>query len=164
MEQDPLKNVATEHIFHFNDGKKAHNLKDLYDAIKAMSNDAFLSHVTKENNDFANWAEYVYNDQTMADDLKKVTSQKQTLEVIGAAIGRYILEDNKPEAKQPFESPASVSGPSQTITNPDGSITPTISTHAPHKFILKEFLYGTIFGASVVAILFLILRSIGVVI
>ncbi len=166
MIDNPYDKVPTEHIFHFVDGKKAHNLKDLYEAIKKMDASKFSHHVDSENNDFANWVEFVYKNSEVAKDLRQVTDKKKILEIIGAQIGKYqaqtIVEEKPADKKQLHEEPAKVDGPSQVIKSHDGEHVHTISTEAAHKFVLREFLYGAALGLIVGFILAAILARSGV--
>ena len=68
---DPFKDVPVEHIFHFSDGKKAHNLHALREAIASMDESTYASHVDEQNNDFANWVEFVYKSKPLADESRR---------------------------------------------------------------------------------------------
>lgn len=145
---DPTENVAPEHVFHFKDGKKAHNLHDLKDAIRNMDDDTFSHHVDEDNNDFANWVEFVYKNEALAKDLDKVSTRKAMAEVLEAELGAYGGDE---PADEPVEDPNELfsgkpSQPPQTIDTHDGKQVHTISTQAPHKFIVKEFVWGFIVG------------------
>ena len=185
---DPAADVAPEHVFHFKDGRKAHNLKDLRDAVEGMADDVFLHHVDDTNNDFANWVEFVYKNPTLADDLREVSGQAATVEVLDAELGRYggstpddepvpeaseaqpeqpaepddaPKEPSKPERKQLHEDPIKLSDPPQTIETHDGKMVHSISTEAPHKFIIKEFFWGMLTGLLIGIILFASLMYFG---
>ncbi|MBW2983213.1 hypothetical protein KY327_02825 [Candidatus Woesearchaeota archaeon] len=145
---DTTDNVAPEHVFHFKDGKKAHNLHDLKDVIRKMDDDTFNHHVDEDNNDFANWVEFVYKNESLAKDLQKVSDKKRMAEVIESELGEYGGE--KP-ADEPVEDPNELfsgkpSKPPQTLDTHDGKQVHTISTQATHKFIVKEFFWGFIVG------------------
>ena len=152
---DPNENVAPEHVFHFKDGKKAHNLKDLRDAIARMDDATFDHHVEDDNNDFANWVEFVYKNDALAKDLKKVSGRKAMLEVLDAELGEY---GGKEPEDEPVEDPNEAfsgkpSEPPQTMETHDGQQVQTVSTQAPHKFIVKEFFWGFLVGLLVGIIL-----------
>lgn len=160
---DPFKDVPVEHIFHFSDGKKAHNLHSLRDAIAGMDESTFASHVDEQNNDFANWVEFVYKSKPLGDDLRLVSSAQATVEVLDAELGAYggskdyvdnevpdldlptpSQKENK-EPKGPFEG-GDHSQPPQVINTIDGKQTPSVSTHAVHHFIVKEWAWGFVLG------------------
>jgi hypothetical protein len=188
MTINPETNVAPEHVFHFSDGKKAHNLKDLKKAMASMSSETFAHHVDNVNNDFANWVEFVYKNPELANSLRSSTSQQDMAKVLDLAIGKFIdtlVEDafgdsssssipsaqsmsmstpqttpvsppvDKKEsaeeksdaaAKQPFAEQVKLSSPPQTMLDTDGKLVHSISTEAPHLFIIKEFFLGVAFG------------------
>jgi hypothetical protein len=158
---DPYQVVPVEHIFHFRDGKKAHNIAALRDAIAVMGADEYAHHVDDANNDFANWVEFVYKNKPLADDLRLVSSPKAAVEVLDAELGDFGGEkaadrevedlevpkpsgDQKP-SKQLFEAPE-ISKPPQIIKTATGEHVPSISTHAVHHFIIKEWAWGFILG------------------
>ncbi|MBN1274809.1 hypothetical protein JXA12_00745 [Candidatus Woesearchaeota archaeon] len=155
---DPTTNVAPEHVFHFHDGKKAHNLQDLRDAIASANEESFAHHVDDENNDFANWAEFVYKNPELAEDLREAADRKRILEVLDAELGRYggdeapddpVPEPEEPDhrkpAKQLHEDPFNPTHPPQSIEH-DGEVLHTVSTEAVHHFITKEFVWGLVAG------------------
>ena len=148
MTDNPYENVPEEHIFHFRDGDQAHNLEDLRNVINDMSDDEFTHHVDPVNNDFANWVEFVYKKPEVAGDMRKVTTQKQTIEVLDAEIGKYssndMLAPEKP--KQRHEDPITPTPPPQTIVTHDGEVEQHVSTVATHRFLVKEFFGGLILG------------------
>lgn len=176
---DPEKNVSPEHVFHFKNGKKAHNLKDLRDAIKNMGDDMFMHHVNDTNNDFANWIEFVYKKADLADDLRKVTKQSRMVELLNVELGDFggevpidePMEEpqlpvtppaTKELPKQLHEDPIKLSEVPQTIETTDGKFVHSVSTEAPHKFIIKEFFWGVITGLLMGIILIASLMYFGV--
>jgi hypothetical protein len=144
---DPNQSVAPEHVFHFRDGKKAHNLNDLKEVLQTQSDDEFNHHVDANNNDYANWVEYVYKDKTLADELRKMMTRTQMLEKLGENM-----------AEQLYAKPIKPTTPPQIMEKPDGTLHPTVSTEHVHKFIVKEFLWGALLGLVVGFILAWILR------
>lgn len=156
---DPIKNVNTEHVFHFEDGKKAHNLKDLRDCIDGMTQSSFSAHVDDANNDFANWVEFVYKKKAVAEDLRKVSSPKESVEILDAELGKYGLpgledvpvpDEEKPKPKTAMDR---VTKPPQSITH-NGTTLHTVSTEDTHKFIVKEFIWGLVAGLLAGILLF----------
>lgn len=179
---DNDKKVAAEHVFHFKDGKKAHNIKDLRNVIDKMQDDIFSHHVDDVNNDFANWIEFVYKKPDLADDLRKVNTQKRMVELLDVELGSYggesfadepveeeivsmpekeALEKVEPP-KQLHEDPVKLSEVPQTIDDVSGEKVHSISTKAPHTFIIKEFFYGVITGILLGIIIMGVLLRMGV--
>lgn len=57
--------------FWTNDGQILKNLEELKLAFGTMDDEVFMHHVNKEKNDFADWVEYVLEDQDCAIALRK---------------------------------------------------------------------------------------------
>lgn len=155
----PMTNVLPEHVFHFQDGKEAHNLKDLRDVMNSLSEEVLAEHLDTENNDFANWIEFVYQNKDLAKDLRKLSDIKDMIEVIDAELGRYggeKAEDNPvPQKKSIFSDPGKYSDIPQTIRVPGEDDFHTVSAEATHKFIVKELIWGFVFGLIVGVVLVL---------
>lgn len=71
-----------EKQFHFRDGSAVGSLNDLKAKIETMSYQEFYHHVNAQKNDFAAWIRHVLRDERLADDLQKVTSIVETVEII----------------------------------------------------------------------------------
>ena len=74
-EQKFLAKVPEEYVFRCHDGKVLSNMKELYEAISAMTDEISDSNWNKEKNDFSNWVRYVIGDVKLAGDLEKATSR-----------------------------------------------------------------------------------------
>ena len=159
-------NVAPEHVFHFQDGQKAHNLHALHQALETMSEETYQHHVDVDNNDFANWVEFVYRNKPLADDLRKAPSQKAMLEVLDGELGKYsgeqVADEPVDDPAWLFSKPAKLSDPPQSLVTADGKVVHSISTEAPHTFVIKEFLWGLLAGALLGFIVFASLLYLGV--
>ena len=46
-------------------------LDDLSEAINLIDPETFMMHVNEEKNDFANWVQYVFEEQELAEQLRK---------------------------------------------------------------------------------------------
>lgn len=57
--------------FWTSDGQVLQDLITLRDALKTMDSTVYVHHVTKEKNDFADWVEYVLQDDSCAEALRK---------------------------------------------------------------------------------------------
>ncbi len=71
-----------EKRFHFGDGTDASTIDALRAKIEGMSYYEFYRHVNPGKNDFANWARYVLREEQLAQDLEKVTSIVETVELL----------------------------------------------------------------------------------
>lgn len=74
--------MKPEEQFHFKDGSRIASLDELRDKIERISYDEFYHHVTGSRNDFANWIRYVLKDPQLADQLEKVDSIVETVELL----------------------------------------------------------------------------------
>jgi len=68
--------------FHFRDGNSAGSLDELRDYLEHISYQEFYHHVNTEKNDFANWILHVIKNEELANDLEKITSIVETVEII----------------------------------------------------------------------------------
>ena len=68
--------------FHFRDGSAAGSLEELRDILEHISYQEFYHHVNTEKNDFANWIRDTHSNAELADDLEKVTSIVESVEII----------------------------------------------------------------------------------
>ncbi len=120
---NPYDNVAEEHVFHFRDGKKAHNLMDLRNVIEKMPLDEFNHHVDEFNNDFANWVEFVYKNPELANDLRKVTTRREILEILDVELGKYF--DSSSDSGRDSSKDSSSSSDDFASSN-DGSLNSSV--------------------------------------
>lgn len=74
--------IPQEKQFHFHDGTAAAGIEQLMRKIETISYQEFYRHVNAEKNDFANWIRYVVKDERLADDLQKVGSIVETVEIL----------------------------------------------------------------------------------
>jgi len=139
-----MKKVEEEHIFHFKDGNKAHNIADLKEAIEVISDEDFDHHVTEENNDFANWIEFSHGNKELAEDIRKAKEKKKILEVLE-------VEVKEPE-EQPVETKPEVKEEVREIR-----------TTATHHFIVKEFFFGLVMGLILGLVIMGVLYQMGVI-
>lgn len=51
--------------------KVLHSLDDLSEAINLIDPETFHMHVNEEKNDFANWVQYVFGEEELAEQLRK---------------------------------------------------------------------------------------------
>jgi len=74
--------IPYEKQFHFHDGTAIGSLDQLKTKIETVSYQEFYRHVNAEKNDFANWIRYILKDERLADDLQKVGSIVETVEIL----------------------------------------------------------------------------------
>jgi histidinol-phosphate/aromatic aminotransferase/cobyric acid decarboxylase-like protein len=86
--QQFLAKVPEENIFWCCDGTTFRDIKELADALAAMSEDVFIRHVNSEKNDFYNWVRDVIGDEELADEL---VAAKTRAEAAGCVSARFAL-------------------------------------------------------------------------
>jgi hypothetical protein len=81
-----LSDVPAENVFWVNDGCILHNMKELADEIKNMSDDAFFYHANGEKNDFITWVRDVIKDETLVRELRKSSTKTQSAKAVANRI------------------------------------------------------------------------------
>ena len=71
-----ITDVSPEKSFWLCDGRVFKNLKELGAAMEKMTDGTWKYHVTKERNDFANWAENVFGDKKLGLEIRKAKNAK----------------------------------------------------------------------------------------
>ena len=77
-----LGEAPEEHHFVVADGKKLKNIIDLADALETMTEEVFAFHANEYKNDFSNWVKEIFNEHTLAEDLKKAKNKLESQIVI----------------------------------------------------------------------------------
>ncbi len=68
--------------FVLHDGRKLRTLYELIDELETMNDDTFKSFVHQGKNDFASWIEGVFQEKTLADELRKTPSRTDHQKII----------------------------------------------------------------------------------
>lgn len=74
--------IKREQYFYFSDGSSTKSIEELKEKIESLSYEEFYNHVNENKNDFASWVEGVFNEKSLSDKLRKVTSIVETVELI----------------------------------------------------------------------------------
>ena len=77
-----LVNTSDQLAFYCNDGRVLHNLRDLADALRMMSDDTYRYHANDAKNDFAAWVRDVFGDARLSNELLWSSSRKQAAEKV----------------------------------------------------------------------------------
>ena len=77
-----LADVPQEQVFWCSDGRILKNLRELCDALGAMSEETFAHHVNAATNDFSNWVKDVIKDDSLASDLLTAANAGAALRVV----------------------------------------------------------------------------------
>ena len=81
-----LCNVPEEYAFRFHDGRLLKNMRELEEALRAISDETFRFHANAEKNDFGNWVRDVIGDQKLAADLMNAPTRLQAADSVTARI------------------------------------------------------------------------------
>ena len=74
--------IPYEKQFHFKDGSSAADIEQLKKKVEGISYQEFYHHVNTQKNDFSSWIRHVLHEEQLADDLQKVTSIVETVEIL----------------------------------------------------------------------------------
>lgn len=84
--QRVLADVPEEYVFWVNDGHILHNLKDLGEELKNMSDDTYLYHANEEKNDFISWVRDVIGDNMLTTGLARASNRAQAARAVANRI------------------------------------------------------------------------------
>jgi len=76
------KKINDEHCFIMITGHKIKNVKELAEILENVDDEHFNHHVTEDKNDFSNWVRDIFEEHTLADQLKKAKNKEQTRIII----------------------------------------------------------------------------------
>jgi hypothetical protein len=77
-----LADVPQEYVFWCCDGQILKNLRELRDALAAMSEDTFAYHANAAKNDFRNWVGDIIKDEVLASNLLKATNTTSAVRIV----------------------------------------------------------------------------------
>ena len=77
-----LADVPEDHSFWCCDGRIFRNMRDLMVGLASMSGDTFSYHLNHEKNDFSKWVYDVIEDEKLAEDMEKSTSQRDVAKTV----------------------------------------------------------------------------------
>jgi hypothetical protein len=95
--------VPFEKQFHFRDGTSVASLEQLRQKLESISYQEFYHHVNAQKNDFAAWVRYVLRDDHLADDLQRVTSIVETVEIINDYLHPRPITAQRSDAQSQIE-------------------------------------------------------------
>jgi hypothetical protein len=66
--------------YHFilKDGRRLKSIQELSDALETMNDEVFFHHVNELKNDFASWVKDVFDEHSLADELKRTRNRVET--------------------------------------------------------------------------------------
>ncbi|HET8574991.1 MAG TPA: hypothetical protein VFM02_02335 [Candidatus Paceibacterota bacterium] len=83
--------AADDAAFWVNDGPILKNLRDLHDALGAISDDQYAYHAEGESNDFAKWVEEVLCDGDCAQALAEAKTRDHAQKAVAARLRIYVM-------------------------------------------------------------------------
>ena len=100
-----LDNVPEDKAFILGD-RRLLSLRELHDALSAISDDEFNRYVGTGFNYFADWIYHVVGHSTLADSIKLETGREASLQVLDDALKNETQSQGIVEQKVAFEEPA----------------------------------------------------------
>jgi hypothetical protein len=85
----PLLIVTGESCFWVNNGPSLCSMKDLRDALLAMSEEQYIHHAGMGRNDFSSWVKDVLGDKQCSADLLKAKNIKDALSIVEKHLKEY---------------------------------------------------------------------------
>lgn len=77
-----LIKITPDKFFYLNDGRILKSLKELTVALENMRQETFDHHVRKDKNDFTAWANGVFKEVSLANDLKEAKTAKVAQKIL----------------------------------------------------------------------------------
>lgn len=107
--------IPHEKRFHFRDDASVGSLEELKEKLEGISYPEFYHHVNDEKNDFAEWVRHVLEDEELADNLGKVTSIVETVEIIEDHLRPKPVEDVSETVQTKIEDEIGVHVPVEDV-------------------------------------------------
>lgn len=107
--------IPHEKHFHFRDGTAVGSLDGLKEKLEGIGYQEFYHHVNDEKNDFANWVRHVLDEEALADDLEKVTSIVETVEILENHLHPRPLEETSEDLQTKIEDEIGVHVPVEDV-------------------------------------------------
>lgn len=99
-----LQDAPIDKYFWCKDGKVIRNLREAAKLIRGMDDEIFHHHVSNEKNDFATWIADVFQDQKLADKVRKRKSKRRIAKAIERRLNKsereLILHANLPKQEK----------------------------------------------------------------
>jgi hypothetical protein len=85
--------IPPEKYFYAKDGQVIKDVTELSSSLKKMTEDIYYFHVNENKNDFSNWIFSVFNDITLANEVRKAHRKEDTIKILDAYLNKQM--DNK---------------------------------------------------------------------
>lgn len=84
--QEFLAGVPEENVFRCHDGCVMKNMKELANELNTMTDETYVYHVNKDNNDFVNWVRDIIKDDRLAKDLRDAPNRIQAARRVASRV------------------------------------------------------------------------------
>ncbi len=81
--------LAPKEYFYLSDGRFLTNTNDLISALKTMSDDTFMHHVSDQRNDFASWLRDVFENEALAKKISNIKDKEKMRKEIQYELTRH---------------------------------------------------------------------------
>ena len=81
-----MAGVPEEYVFRCCDGRLLRDMKELQEALGAITDETFSFHSNAERSDFSNWVRDIIRDEKLARDLAKSLNRSQAEKRVGERI------------------------------------------------------------------------------
>jgi len=90
-----LGRAPEEYSFALHDGRKLQSVYELVDELENMTEDTFRQFVTDTENHFANWIEHVFEEKSLAEELRHVKSRMDTQRALLKHMVRELVKERR---------------------------------------------------------------------
>ncbi len=84
-----------EKCFVLQDGRKLKTIYQLIDELETMTDEVFRHHVNDFRNDFANWIEHVFEDKSLAEEIRAVETRMEMQRALLKELVRELTKQAK---------------------------------------------------------------------
>lgn len=141
-----------KHAFYLHGGGTLNNLFELAESVESMEEHVFSHHVTHDRNDFANWIEHSFENSSLASKIRECKTPEEVKNAVEEEISN--TEKQKQDIlRKPDKSMREEAGSAKGQEEPSGL----------HEFMLKEFVFGSLFGFILGILIMTILVYTGII-
>ena len=88
-----LGKAPEQYSFVLHDGRKLQSAYELVDELETMTEDTFRQFVTDSENHFANWIEHVFEEKSLADEMKHIKNKMDTQRAVLKHLVRELVKE-----------------------------------------------------------------------
>ena|SRR3989344_7793825 len=90
-----LGKTPEKHEFYLRDGRKLETVFELIDELETMTEDTFKEYVTDAENHFANWMEHVFDEKSLAHEMRRIKNKAETQRALLKHLVKTLIQDRK---------------------------------------------------------------------